>query len=598
MQQYTAPGEVEVPRTAHVVEPLLEHARNTPNKALLAYREGDRFVDVTAKQFADKVRRLAQGLIALGVQPGDRVALMSATRVEWTYLDYAIMSAGAVTVPIYDTSSAEQVQWILSDSGAVVAFIESDQMKGSTYDTVADQCPDCRDVFVIEQGGVDELERRGAEVDPQEVDRRLEQLNVDDVATIIYTSGTTGRPKGCVLTHGNLRWDIIQTRINLDKMIQPEDSQLLFLPLAHSFAKILALAAIDTGSKLGFSTGPANLLEELPMFQPTYVAAVPRIFEKVFTGAQQKAHADGKGKIFDRAAAVATDYSEAQSSGRSVSLPLKIQHALFDKLVYGKIRHLFGGRLRLANSGGGPLGARLTHFFNGVGVQIYEGYGLTETSPVLTSNHISAWKIGTVGKPIPGTTIAIDDDGEVLAKGGQIFKGYYHNDDATKEAIDSDDWFHTGDIGELDSEGFLKITGRKKELIVTAAGKNVAPAVLEDRLKAHFLVSQAVVVGDNRPFIAALITIDEEQFPAWASRNGKDGRKVGDLVDDETLRAEIQKAVDEANKAVSRAESIRKFVILPQDFTIEGGELTPTLKMKRNVVSDRYGGAIENLYAA
>jgi long-chain acyl-CoA synthetase len=597
MQEFTSPGAIDVPPTAHLVEPLLQHAKNTPNKALLAYRDGDRFVDVTAKEFAERVQHLARGLIGLGVGPGDRVALMSSTRIEWTYLDYAILSAGAVTVPIYDTSSAEQVEWILSDSDAVIAFFENDAMKGSTYDTIADQCPGCRHVFVIDKGGLDEVEAAAADVDAAEVTKRLESVSTDDIATIIYTSGTTGRPKGCVLTHGNLRWDILQTKINLDKMIQPNDSQLLFLPLAHSFAKILALAAIETGSKLGFSTGPAKLLEELPIFQPTYVAAVPRIFEKVWTGAQQKAHGDGKGKIFDKAADVAIAYSEATSSGRSPGLALKLQHALFDRLVYGKIRNLFGGRLRLANSGGGPLGARLTHFFNGVGVQIYEGYGLTETSPVLTSNHVGAWKIGTVGKPIPGTTIAIADDGEVLAKGGQIFQGYYNNTDATSEAIDAEGWFHTGDIGELDRDGFLKITGRKKELIVTAAGKNVAPAVLEDRLKAHYLISQAVVVGDNRPFIAVLITIDEEQFPAWASRNGIQGRKVGDLVDDEALRTEIQKAVDDANKAVSRAESIRKFVILPQDFTVEGGELTPTLKMKRNVVSDRYGEAIENLYS-
>ena len=597
MQQFTAQGEIALDANAHLVEPLLQHARNTPNKALLAYRDGDRFVDVTAKQFADKVQALARGLIALGVEAGDRVALMSSTRIEWTYLDYAILSVGGVTVPIYDTSSAEQVEWILSDSGAVLAFFEDETMKGATYDTVADQCPGCRNVFIISAGGLDEVVQAGADVDAADVSKRLSGITTDDVATIIYTSGTTGRPKGCVLTHGNLRWDILQTKINLDKMIQPDDSQLLFLPLAHSFAKILSLAAIETGSKLGFSTGPANLLEELPMFQPTYVAAVPRIFEKVWTGAQQKAHADGKGKIFDKAASIAIAYSEATSSGRTPGLALKLQHALFDKLVYGKIRHLFGGRLRLANSGGGPLGARLTHFFNGVGVQIYEGYGLTETSPVLTANHVDAWKIGTVGKPIPGTTIAIADDGEILAKGGQIFQGYYKNDEATGEAIDDEGWFHTGDIGELDSDGFLKITGRKKELIVTAAGKNVAPAVLEDRLKAHFLISQAVVVGDNRKFIAALITIDEEQFAGWASRNGKEGRKVGDLVDDESLRSEIQKAVDDANRAVSRAESIRKFVILPQDFTVEGGELTPTLKMKRNVVSDRYSDAIESLYS-
>jgi long-chain acyl-CoA synthetase len=412
---------------------------------------------------------------------------------------------------------------------------------------------------------------------------------------LIYTSGTTGRPKGCVLTHHNLRWDIYQAKDALESLVSGDDKQLLFLPLAHSFAKILMLVSLDQGMQVGFSSA-ATVIEDLPRFKPTWVAAVPRIFEKVYTGAQQKAHADGKGKIFDKAADIAVAFSEAEERG-GAGILLKLQHGLFDKLVYGKIRALFGGQLRAASSGGGPLGARLTHFFNGVGLPIYEGYGLTETSPILNSNHPGAWKIGTVGKPLPGTTIKIADDGEILARGGQIMQGYYQNEEATKEAIDSDGWFHTGDIGEMDNEGFLKITGRKKELIVTAAGKNVAPAVLEDRLRSHHLISQAIVVGDNRPFIAALITIDEEQFPTWAQNKGKTGHKVADLVDDPDLRAEVQSAVDNANKAVSRAESIRKFEILTEDFTIEGGELTPTLKVKRNVVHDRHTEAIEALYS-
>ena len=594
MQEFTAPGEKTLPPDAHLVQPLLEHARNTPDKPLLAYREGDRFVDVTAREFADRVRRLARGLIGIGVQPGDRVALMSGTRLEWTYMDYAILSAGAVTVPIYDTSSAEQVEWILSDSAAVAAVFENDDLKAN-YDEVADQVPGCKDVFVIANGGLDDLEARGADVSDEEVDRRIDGIKLEDTATLIYTSGTTGRPKGCVLTHRNLRWDIFQAKDALSTLMGGNDKQLLFLPLAHSFAKILMLVSLDQGVQVGFS-GAATVIEDLPRFQPTYVASVPRIFEKVYTGAQQKATKDGKGKIFDRAADVAVAYSRAQAAG-GANILLKLQHGLFDKLVYGKLRALFGGELKAASSGGGPLGDRLTHFFNGVGIQIYEGYGLTETSPILTSNYPGAWKIGSVGKPLPGTTIRIAEDGEILAKGGQIFAGYYQNEKATSEAIDSDGWFHTGDIGELDDEGFLKITGRKKELIVTAAGKNVAPAVLEDRLRSHALVSQAIVVGDNRPFIAALITIDEEQLPNWTESKGKAGHKVADLIDDPDLKSEIQKAVDHANRAVSRAESIRKFVILPQDFSIEGGELTPTLKVKRNVVADRHAEDIEQLYA-
>ncbi len=596
MQEYTAPGEVPLPDDANLLQPLQEHAKATPTKPLLAYRQGDEFIDVSASEFLDTVERLARGLIGLGVQPGDRVALMSATRIEWTYVDYAILAAGGVTVPIYDTSSAEQVEWIISDSGAVAAVFENDDLKAA-FDEVASKLPECKHTFVIDNDGVEELAKHGDPVQPQQVAARISNIGPEDLATIIYTSGTTGRPKGCMLTHGNLRWDLLQCKDIISEMVGPDDRQLLFLPLAHSFAKILMLVSVEIGAKVGFATSAQHLVEEMPLFKPTFLSAVPRIFEKVYNGARQKATADGKGKIFDKAADTAIAWSEAKERGK-VPFLLGLKHALFNKLVYSKLRALFGGELRLANSGGGPLGARLTHFFNGIGLQIYEGYGLTETSPVLTLNRSDAWKIGSVGKPIPGTTIRIAEDGEILAKGGQIFQGYYNNEQATKETIDADGWFHTGDIGELDSEGFVRITGRKKELIVTAGGKNVAPAVLEDRLRAHALISQAVVVGDNKPFIAALITLDEEQgLPAWAELQGKPGRKASELADDPDLLKEIQGAVDAANQAVSQAESIRKWEILPEDFTIDGGELTPTLKVKRNVVHGRYADEIERLYA-
>ena len=595
MQEYTASGKTELQPDDHLVQPLIAHAENRPQAPLLSYREGDRFGDLTTSDVWARVQAIAKGLIAIGIEPQQRVSIMSKTRLEWVLMDYAILAAGGVTVPIYETSSAEQVEWIVSDSGARAIFLEDSSLK-EKYDEVADRLGDCEHVFVVDDGGLDELIEKGKDVDDAQLDERIGNITTDDLATIIYTSGTTGRPKGCLLTHGNLRGNVLNTVQLIQELITKDDSQLLFLPLAHSFAKILCLSSIEQGAKVGFNTDMDKLTEEMPMLEPTYLAAVPRIFEKVFTAAQQRAHADGKGAIFDKAAEVAEQYSREQQSG-SVGLATKAQHFIFDKLVYSKLRAVFGGRLKASNSGGGPLGERLAHFFNGIGVQVYEGYGLTETSPVLTVNRPDAWKIGTVGKPIPGTTIKIAEDGEILAKGPQIFQGYYNNEEATNEAIDQDGWFHTGDIGQLDDDGFLKITGRKKEIIVTAAGKNVAPAVLEDRIKRHPLVSQAMVVGDNRKFIAALVTIDEETFPQWAEEHGKTGKSVADLTDDAELRSEVEKAIEDANKAVSRAESIREFRILPQDFSVEGGELTPTLKVKRRVVEDRYSEHIEDIYS-
>jgi long-chain acyl-CoA synthetase len=595
VREYTAPGEVEVIATDHLVQPLIAHAEHRPDAPLLAYRQGDRFVDVSAAEVWRRVRALAKGLVRLGIQPGDRVALMSGTRIEWTLLDYAILAAGAATVPIYETSSAEQVAWILTDSGAAAAIFETPDLEKSSFDGAADGVR-TEHVLVIDEGALEQLTEAGADVDDAELDARLSALTTDDLATLIYTSGTTGRPKGCVLTHGNLRWDAVQALTVIRDLVQEGDSQLLFLPLAHVFAKTLALSSIETAARIGYATGIDNLLEELQLFRPTFVASVPRVFEKVYAGAQQKAAADGKGRIFDRAAEVAARWSREQQDGPA-SLGTTMQHKLFDLLVYGRIRDVFGGRLRAAVSGGGPLGERLAHFFNGVGVQIYEGYGLTETAPTLTCNSPDAWRIGSVGRPVPGTTIGIADDGEILARGGQVFAGYHHNEEATVMAIDADGFFHTGDLGTLDDDGFLRITGRKKDIIVTAAGKNVAPAPLEERVQRHPLVSQAMVVGDNRKFIACLVTIDEEALPAWAGEHDKAGRPVAELVEDPGLRAEIQAAVDEANRSVSRAESIREFVILPHDFTVETGELTPTLKVKRRIVEDTYGDVIERIYA-
>jgi long-chain acyl-CoA synthetase len=594
MQEVTGPTLDPLPKDAHLLQPVLERARRDPERAVAAYRDGDRFVDVTARELHDRVRAVAKGLLASGVEDGARVALMSRTRLEWIVCDYAILAVGAATVPVYDSSSAEQLQWILSDSGAVLALLETPAM-ADMHREVAPDTPACREALVIDDGGLDELARRGEGVDDAALDARIAALTTDHLATIIYTSGTTGRPKGCMLTHGHLRTNVLQNLEAVRPMLGPDEVSLLFLPLAHSLAKIIALVGAEHGVKGAFATDMNHLVEELPMVQPTMVVAVPRVFEKVFNGAQHKAHADGKGKIFDRAADVAVDWSRATERGGRAKALTSVQHKVFDKLVYGKIRDVFGGRLRFAFSGGGPLGERLTHFYRGIGVLIFEGYGLTETSPTLTVNTRDAWKPGTVGRPLADTTIRIAADGEILAKGPQIFDGYWHAQEAT-DAVLADGWFHTGDIGQLDDEGYLRITGRKKELIVTAAGKNVAPAPLEDRIRAHPLVSQAVVVGDNRPFVAAMVTLDEEALADWATEAGKPEATAAALRDDPDLRAEVQAAIDAANASVSRAESIREVAILPHDLSIENDELTPTLKVRRSIVEKSYADVIDGIY--
>jgi long-chain acyl-CoA synthetase len=593
VKEYSTPQVIEVDAEACLVDTLQDRARTSPDDVVFTRRLDGRWTPVTAKEFATEVSALAAGLVASGVQAGDRVGLMSKTRFEWTLCDYAIWTAGAVTVPIYETSSAEQVQWNLGDSGAVAVILES-AGHSSMLDSVRADLPDLKNVWVLDEGGLETITAAGRDVPSADLDARKTGLSTESLATIIYTSGTTGRPKGCELTHGNLLGTGRSASKVLPELFNPQGATLLFLPLAHVFARLIQVACVESGARMGHTADIKNLLPDFAAFQPTFILSVPRVFEKVYNTAKQKAHADGKGAIFDRAENVAIAYSQALDKG-SPGLALSLQHKLFEKLVYSKLRAALGGKVAWAVSGGAPLGARLGHFFRGIGVTILEGYGLTETTAAGTVNTPAQLKIGSVGRPSPGVTVRIADDGEILMSGEHIYRGYWHNVDATKEAK-GDGWFHSGDIGEIDEDGFVRITGRKKELIVTAGGKNVAPAVLEDRLRAHPLVSQCMVVGDQKPYIACLVTIDAEAIAPWASAKGKP-TDVPSLVDDADLIAEIQGAVDEANKAVSKAEAIRRFSILPGDWTEEGGQMTPSLKLKRSVVMKEFADEVESLYA-
>ncbi|MPQ97665.1 AMP-binding protein [Modestobacter sp. I12A-02628] len=572
------------------------NATEHPDKVGLRIQRSGRWEDVTYAEFGAQVRAVAKGLVAGGVQAGDRVCLLAKTRYEWTVCDFAIWTAGAVVVPVYETSSADQVAWILSDSGARAIIVETPE-HAAMVESLREGVPELGSVWTLDQDAVGTLSVAGADVPDSELAARRATLHADTLATLIYTSGTTGRPKGCELTHGNFLLEIDNGITLLDRFMNKQGSLLLFIPLAHVLARVLQVGAIRTRTVIGHTPDVSNLLEDLAAFKPTFVLAVPRVFEKVYNGAKQKADDGGKGKIFDKAAAVAIAWSRAQDTG-GAGLGLKLQHALFDRLVYSKLRQALGGRCEGAISGGAPLGERLGHFFRGVGVTVFEGYGLTETTAAAAVNYEAALRIGTVGRPLPGVSAAIAEDGEVLLRGGIVMRGYWKNEQATAEAIDGDGWFHTGDIGELDSEGFLKITGRKKEILVTAGGKNVAPAVLEDRLRAHKLVSQCIVVGDQRPFIGALVTLDVEALPAWLkSQDRPDSTTPDQLREDPVLLAEIQSAVTEANKAVSQAEAIKKFRVLGVDFTEANGTLTPSLKLKRQVVMKEYADEVEHLYA-
>ncbi|BBZ13441.1 long-chain-fatty-acid--CoA ligase FadD15 [Mycobacterium branderi] len=582
----------------NVVAAVFEHERDDPDFVIFQRLVDGAWTDVTCAEVADQIRSAASGLIAEGVQAGDRVAIFSATRYEWAILDFAILAVGAVTVPIYETSSAEQVRWVLQDSGAVLVLAETDAHAKIVTELTGD-LPSLRRVMHIDGSGpkaIEALAEAGASVAPAELTGRVEALRAEGPATLIYTSGTTGRPKGCQVTHSNLVYEIRGAKESLPTLLGKDERMLVFLPLAHVLARAITLAAFTNKVTVGFTSDIKNLVPMFSVFKPTIVVSVPRVFEKVYNTAAQNAENDGKGRIFQMAAQTAVDWSEAQDRG-GPGLLLRAKHALFDRLVYHKLRAALGGNCRASISGGGPLGARLGHFYRGVGLTIHEGYGLTETSAAITVNRVGDLKIGTVGKLLPGNSMRIADDGELLVRGGVVFREYWRNEQATAEAM-ADGWFKTGDLGAIDDDGFLTITGRKKEIIVTAGGKNVAPAVLEDQLRAHPLISQAMVVGDAKPFIGALITIDPEAFEGWKQRNSKaSGSSVGDLATDPDLVAEVDAAVKQANQSVSHAESIRKFRILPVDFTEDTGELTPTMKVKRKVVAEKFATDIEAIYA-
>jgi long-chain acyl-CoA synthetase len=599
VHELSVPASFTVGDNDNAVSSVFSHERDDPDHVIMQRMVDGSWSDVTCAQVAAQVRSTALGLIAEGVRAGDRVAVLSATRFEWPIIDFAILTVGAVTVPIYETSSAEQVRFVLGDSGAVVAFAETDA-HADKIEQLKGDLPDLRKVLRIEgseQAALDELAQTGSAIDAAELDARLSAIKSSDAATLIYTSGTTGRPKGCQLTHSNLLHEMRGAKACFPSLLAKGEQMLVFLPLAHVLARAITVAAFDNKVTLGFTSDIKNLVPTFGVFKPTLVVSVPRVFEKVYNTAEQNARNDGKGRIFEIAANTAIEWSEAQDKPGGPGLVLKLKHALFDRLVYGKLRAALGGDCNAAISGGAPLGARLGHFYRGVGLTIYEGYGLTETSAAITVNRVGDVKVGSVGKLLPGNSMRINDDGELLVRGGVVFGGYWHNDEETN-AVFSDGWFHTGDLGAIDEAGFLTIVGRKKEIIVTAGGKNVAPALLEDRLRAHPLISQAMCVGDGEPFIAALITIDPEAFPGWKSRNGKDaGASVGDLAEDPDLMAEVDLAVKEANQAVSKAEAIRKFRILAVDFTEDTGELTPTMKVKRKVVAEKFASDIAALYS-
>jgi long-chain acyl-CoA synthetase len=594
--QFEVPAVVPADPQANVSDLLVERVKATPSLALFAVPDGEGWRDITAAEFQRDVIALAKGLVAGGVQPGDKVGFIARTTYEWTLVDFALFFAGAVMVPIYETSSASQISWILSDSGAVYVIAESEEHAGRIAEIRSD-VPLVKEVWTLSAGDLDTLRDRQSEVTDDEIERRRNLAVGSDIATLIYTSGSTGRPKGCVLTHSNFVELSRNSAKALSEVVNtPGASTLLFITTAHVFARFISILDIHAGVKTGHQPDTKQLLPALGSFQPTFLLAVPRVFEKVYNSAEQKAEAGGKGNIFRAAARTAIEHSRLLQDGKRVPLLTKIKFALFDKLVYSKLRAAMGGRVTYAVSGSAPLGPRLGHFFHSLGVTILEGYGLTETTAPATVNLATKSKIGTVGPVLPGVAIRLGDDGEVEVRGINVFKEYWRNPEATAEAFD-DGWFKTGDIGSFDGEGFLTITGRKKEIIVTAGGKNVAPAALEDPIRANPIVGQVVVVGDQKPFISALVTLDPEMLPTWLSNNELPAdMSLADAAKDPKVREEVQRAIDIANKGVSRAESIRKFEILGTEWTEASGHLTPKMSIKRNVILADFDKEIEELY--
>ncbi|PRX64129.1 long-chain acyl-CoA synthetase [Nonomuraea fuscirosea] len=595
MRVHAVPAPVIVAPDDQLADVVFADDRVNGDAVLFRCRSAGGWRPVTARRFAADVRSLAAGFLAAGIQPGDRVALLAATSYEWTLVDYALWTVAAVPVPIYETSSAEQVRWVLEDAGPIAVVAEHETHR-RLVEEASEGLPRLPRVWQIDGGGLDRLREDGRDVDDGRLRERRRAVSADDLATIVYTSGTTGRPKGCMLSHGNLLYEARGAIDSLERIFGRDASTLLFLPLAHVFARVIQVACVERGVCLAHSADRARLTEDLAALRPSFLLAAPRVFERVYNAARQRAHAQGKGRIFDWADRTAVAYSQALEEGRP-GRRLRLAHRLCDRLVYRRLRAALGGRVGYAISGGAPLGVRLGHFFRGAGITVLEGYGLTETSAAATVNLPQAQKIGTVGPPLPGVEVRIADDGEILIKGPILFQGYWRNEQKTGESLTADGWLLTGDLGALDEDGFLTISGRKKEIIVTAGGKNLAPEPLEDRLRAHPLISQAVVVGDRRPYTAALITLDAGALASWKRAAGRPERAgPAELRDDPELLARLQTAVDEANATVSRAESIRRFRILTVDLTERNGYLTPTLKVKRAVVHKDFAADIEELY--
>ncbi|WP_010202316.1 AMP-dependent synthetase/ligase [Salinibacterium sp. PAMC 21357] len=596
MKQFDVPAIVKADPEANATDLLIDRVAATPNNALFSLPTADGgWSDVTSSEFLAQVKAVAKGLVAAGIQPGDKIGLMCKTRYEWTLIDFATWFAGAVLVPIYETSSPSQINWNLIDSGAIAIITETPD-HFARFDEIRADVPAVVNVWQIDLGDVDKLAASGKDVTDEEIERRRNLAKGSDLATLIYTSGTTGKPKGCVITHSNFVELCRNSQKAIPEVVNPNSSTLLFITTAHIFARFISILCIHGGVKVGHQPDTKLLLPSMASFKPTFLLAVPRVFEKVYNSSEQKAEAGGKGKIFRKAAEVAIAHSKALDAGH-VPLGMKIQFAIFDRLVLSKIRAALGGRVQYAVSGSAPLGLRLGHFYRSLGLTILEGYGLTETTAPISVNKPSNFKIGKVGPPLPGVSVRIAEDGEIQAKGVCVFDGYWNNPEATAEVFDGE-WFKTGDIGKFDDEGYLEITGRKKEIIVTAGGKNVAPAALEDPIRANPIIGQVVVVGEQRPFISALVTLDDEMLPVWLNNNGLDATwTVEQAAKHPAVLAEVQRAIDVGNAKVSRAESIRKFHILDSDLTEASGHLTPKLTIKRNVILADFADVIDSLYS-
>ncbi|MFC2459498.1 AMP-dependent synthetase/ligase [Peptidiphaga sp.] len=593
------PGKIKVTDSMSIPWVMRNHAIDRAEKVVFERKSSiNTWVPVTWRQFYAEVRELARGLIAMGVQPNDHIAIMSHSRYEFALFDQAVWAVGAQLIPIYETDSTQQARWIIDDAHCRIAIAETRQL----HDVLAPILNDVEHfetIHVIEEDAVDKISALGQPECDEEIDRRIDATTADDLATIIYTSGTTGLPKGARLSHRNLLHVAINGPLDdgLSHIIGGYQRSLLALPMAHVFARFICIMSMYSGNVTGFAPDAKNLVTDIQSFKPTYILAVPRIFEKIYNAADAKAGRGLKLKLFRHYAKVAIKYSRALDTPEGPSLQLRAQHRAGDRLVYSTIRNLLGGDLANSISGGAPLGERLGHFFRGIGITVHEGYGLTETSAPTTVNTPDFIRIGSVGPAYPGCYVSIGEDGEILCKGDHVFREYNNNPEATAEAFTEDGWFHTGDLGRIDDDGFVYITGRKKELIVTAGGKNVAPAILEDRLRGHPLVSQVVVVGDQKPFIGALATLDSEMLPGWLRNHGLPEMSAKEAAENPQVLAAIDRAIKRANEAVSRAESIRKFRILPIDFTVANGYMTPSMKLKRAAVLRDFADDIEKIYA-